>query len=47
MTKGKIHLVMRADGIFYRNMGFFYPLKDLASLRKLYKEIMSENLKPL
>ncbi len=47
MTKGKINLVMRADGIFYRNMGFFYPLKDLAALRKLYKEIMSENLKPL
>lgn len=47
MTKDNIHLVIRTDGIYYRNMGFFHPLKDLASLRKLYKEIMSENLKPL
>jgi len=46
-SKDTIHLVIRADGIYYRNMGFFYPLKDVAALRKLYKELRSEELKPV
>jgi hypothetical protein len=35
------------DGIYYTNLGFDYPLKDTAALRKLYKEIRSEDLKPI
>jgi hypothetical protein len=47
MSKDAVDLVIRADGIYYRNMGFFYPLKDLASLRKLFKELRREDLKPV
>ncbi|MCD6017395.1 MAG: hypothetical protein K0S53_516 [Bacteroidetes bacterium] len=47
MSKDAVDIVIRPDGIFYRNMGFFYPLKDLAALRKLYKELGREDLKPV
>lgn len=47
LSKDAIDLVIRPDGIYYRNMGFFYPLKDLAALRKLYKELRREDLKPV
>ena len=47
MSKDAIDLVIRPDGIYYQNMGFFYPLKDLAALRKLYKELRREDLKPV
>jgi hypothetical protein len=29
---------------FYSNLGIDYPLKDLATLRKLYKEVKREDL---
>jgi hypothetical protein len=47
MTRDKIDIAIKNDGIYYSNMGFDYPLKDTASLRKLYKELRSEDLKPL
>ena len=47
MTRDKIDIIIK-DGLFYySNMGFDYPIKDLAGLRKLYKELRSEDLKPL
>ena len=47
MTRDKIDIAIKNDGIYYTNMGFDYPLKDTAALRKLYKEIKSEELKPI
>ena len=48
LTNGKMDIVIKSDGLFYyHNMGFYYPLKDLASLRKLYKEVKNEDLKPV
>jgi hypothetical protein len=44
-TRDKIDIAIKQDGIFYTNMGFDYPLKDIASLRKIYKEIKNEDLK--
>lgn len=46
-TRDKIDIAIKQDGIFYTNMGFDYPLKDIAALRKLYKELRREDLKPL
>lgn len=47
MTKDKIDIVIREDGIYYSNMGIDYPLKDTAALKKLYKELRREDLKAL
>jgi hypothetical protein len=48
MTRDKLDIVIKEDSsVYYSNMGFDYPLKDLAALRKLYKEVRSEELKPL
>lgn len=48
MTRDKLDIVIKDDGtIYYSNMGFDYPLKDMTALRKLYKEVRSEELKPL
>lgn len=45
MTYDNINLVIKHDGIYYSNMGFDYPLKDTDSLKKLYKELRSKDLK--
>jgi hypothetical protein len=45
MTFDNIDIVIKHDGIYYTNLGFDYPLKDTASLRKLYKELKSKELK--
>jgi hypothetical protein len=47
MTREKIDIAIRNDGIYYTNMGFDYPLRDTAALRKLYKEVRSEELKAI
>jgi hypothetical protein len=47
MTRDKIDIVLKSDGIYYTNMGFDYPLRDLTALRKLYKEVRSEELRPM
>ncbi len=48
MTRDKMDIIINDNGsIYYSNMGFDYPLRDTASLRKIYKEVKSEELKPL
>jgi hypothetical protein len=47
MTRNKIDIAVKNDGIYYTNMGFDYPLRDTAALRKIYKELRSEELKPI
>ncbi len=47
MTRDKIDIVIRNDGIYYSNMGIDYPLKDTAALKKLYKELRREDFKLL
>lgn len=48
MTRNKFDIVINEDGsVHYSNMGFDYPLKDLSGLRKLYKEVRREELKPI
>lgn len=47
MTRDKIDIAIKNDGIYYTNMGFDYPLKDTAALRKIYKELRSVELKPI
>jgi hypothetical protein len=47
MTRENFDIVIREDGIYYSNMGFDYPLRDTAALRKLYKENKNLDLKPL
>jgi len=44
-TRDKVDISIKSDGIFYSNLGFDYPLRDTASLRKIYKEIKNEELK--
>lgn len=46
MTRDNMDIVIKEDGIYYSNMGFDYPLRDIAALRKLYKELKSKDLKP-
>lgn len=47
-TRNKLDIVLKNDNTFYySNTGIDYPLKDIAGLRKLYKEMRSEELKPL
>jgi putative heme iron utilization protein len=48
LTRDKFDIVVKSDGSFYySNMGFDYPLNDLAALRKIYKEVRREDLKPI
>lgn len=47
MTKDNFDIVIREDGIYYSNVGIDYPLRDIASLRKLYKENKKVDLKPI
>lgn len=45
MAKDKFEVVIAADGsVVYSNMGFDYPLKDLATLKKVYKEVRRKEL---
>lgn len=45
MSKDKVDIVIKRDGtIWYSNMGFDYPIKDVAALRKLYKEVRNVEL---
>lgn len=46
MTRDNFDIVIRDDGIYYTNLGIAYPLKDTASLRKLYKENKKIDLIP-
>ena len=45
MTCNDFDVSLKVDGIYYSNLGFDYPLKDTATLRKVYKEVKKEELK--
>lgn len=48
MSRNEVDIVIKDGGSFYcSNSGVDYPLKDIAGLRKLYKELKSEDLKPV
>ncbi|MES2514984.1 MAG: hypothetical protein V4580_12605 [Bacteroidota bacterium] len=47
LSRDNIDIAVKEDGFYYSNMGFDYPLKDTSALRKLYKEIKSEDLKQI
>lgn len=45
LTKDRVEIVVVDDGtVLYSNMGFDYPLADLAALKKLYKELRRTEL---
>lgn len=48
MTRNNVDIIIK-NGVsfYYSDMGNDYPLKDIAALRKLYKELKSEDLKPV
>lgn len=47
-TRDNLDITLKEDGEFYySSMGINYPLKDLSGLRKFYKEVRREELKPL
>lgn len=47
MTRDNLEIVIKNGSFYYSNIGIDYPLKDIASLRKLYKETRSQDLKPI
>lgn len=47
MTKDEIDIFIKDDLFYYSDKGLDYPLKDIASLKKLYKKIKDTDLKPV
>lgn len=47
MSRNDFDVSIKNDGIYYSNLGFDYPLKDTATLRKVYKEVKNEELKSM
>lgn len=45
MSRNEFDISIKIDGIYYSNLGFDYPLRDTATLRKVYKEVKNEELK--
>ena len=45
MTRNDFDVSIKVDGMYYSNLGFDYPLKDTATLRKVYKEVKNVELK--
>lgn len=45
MSRNEFDVSIKFDGIYYTNLGFDYPLRDTATLRKVYKEVKKEELK--
>lgn len=45
MTHKDFDVSIKANGIYYTNLGIDYPLGDTATLRKVYKEVKNEELK--
>ena len=45
MTRDKFTVTLMEDGeCYYRNLGIDYPLRDLAALKKIYKEAQNTDL---
>ena len=47
MSKGNVNIVIKEGNFYYSNLGIDYPIRDLAALRKFYKEIKNQDLKPV
>jgi len=45
MSRNEFDVSIKLDGIYYTNLGFDYPLRDAATLRKVYKEVKNEELR--
>ncbi len=43
-SRDKLEIVLKNELFYYSNLGFDYPLRDIAALRKLYKEIKNTDL---
>jgi hypothetical protein len=39
LSRDKGEIVIKDGNFFYSNMGFDYPIKDIAALKKLHKEL--------
>lgn len=39
MTRNDFDVSVKIDGIYYTNSGIDHPLKDTATLRKVFKEV--------
>ena len=46
MTRDNFDIAIKDGQFFYSNLGIDYPLKDLAGLRKFYKEARNRDLLP-
>ena len=48
MTREGFNIIIKEGGLFfYSNFGIDYPLKDLTTLRKVFKEAKSKELMPM
>ena len=47
MTRDNVDIVIKEGNFYYSNLGIDYPIRDLAALRKFYKEIKNQDLKPV
>jgi len=48
MTREGFDILIKENGLFfYTNLGIDYPLKDLTTLRKFFKEVKSKELIPV
>jgi len=49
MSRNGINIILKNGNSFYyfKQGGMQFPLKDFAALRKLYKELRNEELKPV
>lgn len=47
MSKDNFDIIIKDGGFYYSYLGIDYPLKDLAGLRKFYKESRKQELKPI
>ena len=47
MSKDQFDVIIKGGLFYYSNFGIDYPLKDLATLKRIYKEAKSLDLKPL
>lgn len=43
-SRGRFHVIFKDGGFFYSNLGIDYPLKDPDTLRRLFREVTSQEL---
>jgi hypothetical protein len=46
MSRGTVDVIIKHGECYYSAMGVDLPLRDMAALRKLYKLLKGEELKP-